>query len=108
MIDEQALVINVREKGLVVITGCSHSGIVNTVRHAQRMTGVNDVYAVIGGLHLARADDKRIKTSLDELLRIAPKAVYPCHCTGSKAIQRLLNSLGDGCKPIRTGDIIEL
>jgi len=107
MIDEQALLINVKDKGLVVITGCAHPGIINTVRHAQKTTGT-DIYAIAGGLHLERADDKRVRASVDELARMNPKAIYPCHCTGSKGIQRLHDFLGSNCKPIQTGDIIEL
>ena len=107
MNDEQALLINVKDKGLVVITGCAHPGIINTVRHAQKTTGT-DIYAIAGGLHLERADDKRVRASVDELARMNPKAIYPCHCTGSKGIQGLRDFLGSNCKPIQTGDIIEL
>ncbi|TSA42812.1 MBL fold metallo-hydrolase, partial [archaeon] len=46
--------------------------------------------------------------SVDELARMNPKTIYPCHCTGSKGIQRLRDFLGSNCKPIQTGDIIEL
>jgi len=108
IIDDQALLINVKDKGLVVITGCAHSGIINTVKHAQKVTGINNVYAIAGGLHLAKADDKRIQASVDELARINPKLIYPCHCTGSKAIHQLLSVLGDRCKPIQTGDVVQL
>jgi len=108
MTDEQALVINVREKGLVIVSGCAHSGIVNTVRHAQKVAGTNDIYAIIGGFHLEGADDTRIQATVDQLLRIQPKWLYPCHCTGSKAMNRLLDSFGEHCKTTRTGDIIEL
>jgi len=108
IIDDQALFINLKDKGLVVITGCAHSGIINTVKHAQKMTGINDVYAIIGGLHLAKADEETIQASINELVRINPQSIYPCHCTGSKAIHHLLNSFKDRCKPIQTGDVIEL
>ena len=106
ILDDQALLINVREKGLVVIAGCAHSGIINTVKHAQKITEINDVYAIIGGFHLAKADNMKIQASVDELMRINPKLVYPCHCTGPKAINQFLNSFGDRCRPIHTGDII--
>jgi 7,8-dihydropterin-6-yl-methyl-4-(beta-D-ribofuranosyl)aminobenzene 5'-phosphate synthase len=108
IIDDQALFIDLKDKGLVVITGCAHSGIINTVKHAQKITGINHVYAIIGGLHLAKADEDTIQASINELLRINPKSIYPCHCTGSKAIHNLLNSFLDRCKPIQTGDVIEL
>ena len=108
MTDDQALLINVREKGLVILSGCAHSGIVNTVRHAQKMVGTNNIHAIIGGCHLENADDKRIQATLDQLIRIQPKWLYPCHCTGSKAMNRLLDSFGERCKTTRTGDVIEL
>ena len=108
LIDDQALLINVRDRGLVVLTGCAHSGIINTVRHAQKITGINEVWAIVGGFHLDKADDKRIQASIDELVRINPKSIYPCHCTGMKTIRKLLDSFGHQCKPVQTGDIIEL
>jgi len=108
MIDEQALLINVKNKGLVVITGCAHAGIINTLRHAKKATGIDDVYAIVGGLHLMNANDNRIHATLEELVPITPERVYPCHCTGSKATQRLLGVYSDDCKPIQTGDTINL
>jgi 7,8-dihydropterin-6-yl-methyl-4-(beta-D-ribofuranosyl)aminobenzene 5'-phosphate synthase len=107
MVDDQALLINVKNKGLVVITGCAHAGIINTLRHAKKATGINDVYAIAGGMHLMNANDNRIQATLDELVPMNPQRVYPCHCTGSKATQRLLGVF-NYCKPIQTGDIINL
>jgi 7,8-dihydropterin-6-yl-methyl-4-(beta-D-ribofuranosyl)aminobenzene 5'-phosphate synthase len=107
MNDEQALLINVKDKGLVVITGCAHSGVINTLKHAQKMSKVDAVYAVVGGLHLEKASDARITETVDELSRINPKVIYPCHCTGSKFIDRL-RELRRDCRRIQTGDTIEL
>jgi 7,8-dihydropterin-6-yl-methyl-4-(beta-D-ribofuranosyl)aminobenzene 5'-phosphate synthase len=105
--DDQALFINVRNKGLVILTGCAHSGIINTVRHAKRVTGIENVYAIIGGFHLEQAGDERIQNSITELKKIDLKRIYPCHCTGKKAISQLAKSFGDFCIPINTGDCIE-
>jgi len=107
IIDDQALFINVRKKGLVILTGCAHSGIINTVRHAKSITGLKEVYAIVGGFHLDRADDTRIQKSVEELKEIDLKRIYPCHCTGKKAISQLAKSFGDLCIPIHTGDSIE-
>jgi 7,8-dihydropterin-6-yl-methyl-4-(beta-D-ribofuranosyl)aminobenzene 5'-phosphate synthase len=107
MNDEQALIINVKDKGLVVITGCAHSGVINTIRQAQKTSGVDDLYAVVGGLHLEKAGDTRIKETVDEFSRIDPKVIYACHCTGSKVIHRLCD-LRRNCRRIQTGDILEL
>ena len=107
VIDDQALLINVRNKGLVILTGCAHSGVINTVRHAKRITGIENVYAIIGGFHLEQAGDERIQKSIEELEKIGLKKIYPCHCTGKKAISQLTKSFGDFCIPVHTGDVIE-
>ena len=108
LVDDQALLINVMDRGLAVLTGCAHSGIINTLRHAQKITGINKVCAVVGGFHLDKADNERIVATIDELVKINPTSIYPCHCTGSKATRKLLDSFGDRCKPVQTGDSIEL
>jgi 7,8-dihydropterin-6-yl-methyl-4-(beta-D-ribofuranosyl)aminobenzene 5'-phosphate synthase len=107
IIDDQALLINIQGRGLVIVTGCTHSGIVNMIRHAQKVTGMSEVYAIVGGLHLTKASDDRIRATIEELARINPVSIYPCHCTGSEVTYRLLNSFGDRCRPIRTGDTLE-
>lgn len=107
MNDEQALLINVKDKGLVVITGCAHSGIINTLKQAQKMSSVDDIYAVVGGLHLEKAADARIKETVDEFSRIDPQVIYPCHCAGSKVIDRL-RELRRDCRRIQAGDTLEL
>ena len=53
--DYQAIVANVKEKGLVIVTGCGHAGIINTINYAKALTGINKIYAVIGGFHLTVA-----------------------------------------------------
>jgi len=104
--DDQALLVNVKDKGLVVITGCAHSGIINTLRLAKKISGIGRVCAIVGGFHLARADNDRIETTLDEVLSMGLRSIHPCHCTGAKARQRFLDSFGDNCRPVQTGDII--
>jgi 7,8-dihydropterin-6-yl-methyl-4-(beta-D-ribofuranosyl)aminobenzene 5'-phosphate synthase len=107
MADDQALIVNLREKGLVIQSGCGHSGMINTVRHAQKMTGVEKIHAIMGGCHLANANQERLQATVDELLKIQPDRLYPCHCTGPKAINKFLESFGERCKAAHTGDIIE-
>jgi len=102
--DDQALVLNLKEKGLVVISGCSHSGIINTILHAQKLTGLRKVHAVLGGFHLTEpASESIIEKTISELKDVGPEVIVPMHCTGWKAIQRLhqefpsafvLNSVG--------------
>ena len=85
--DDRAIVINIKRKGLVVLSGCAHSGIINTVTYAQQISGNAKVYALIGGFHLAGKDfDNRIELSLEEMKRINPEVIAPSHCTGWKAM----------------------
>jgi 7,8-dihydropterin-6-yl-methyl-4-(beta-D-ribofuranosyl)aminobenzene 5'-phosphate synthase len=86
--DDQAIVINVKDKGLVVITGCAHSGIVNTVLYAQEVTGVERVHAVIGGFHLGNASTETLERSIAELKAVRPRLVMPAHCSGFEATCR--------------------
>jgi 7,8-dihydropterin-6-yl-methyl-4-(beta-D-ribofuranosyl)aminobenzene 5'-phosphate synthase len=102
--DDQAIVINLSGKGLVVISGCAHAGIVNTAMFAQKTTGEQNVYAVLGGFHLAGPLFEKIHDeTIQGLKEMAPEVVMPMHCTGRKAIQKfqkefssqfVLNSVG--------------
>ena len=84
--DDQAVVLNVRGKGLVVVTGCGHSGVINTLRHAVRLTGVERVHAVIGGFHLTTGFEPVIAPTVEAMAEIGPQMIVPMHCTGWKAI----------------------
>ncbi len=84
--DDQAVVIHVRNKGLVVLTGCGHAGVVNTLLHARDITGVSEVYAVIGGFHLTGSIfEPIIPATIKALKEINPKVIVPEHCTGWRA-----------------------
>ena len=90
ILDDQALIANVRGKGLVVLTGCGHSGIVNIVRHAQKLTGETRVAAVIGGFHLSGpVFAPIIPATIDALQAIAPSMIVPGHCTGYEAVRAI-------------------
>jgi 7,8-dihydropterin-6-yl-methyl-4-(beta-D-ribofuranosyl)aminobenzene 5'-phosphate synthase len=90
VVDDQALIANVRGKGLVVLTGCGHSGIVNLVRYAQRLTGIDQVHAIVGGLHLnGPFFEPAIPRVVQELAAVAPDVVVPAHCTGFRATAAL-------------------
>jgi 7,8-dihydropterin-6-yl-methyl-4-(beta-D-ribofuranosyl)aminobenzene 5'-phosphate synthase len=94
MADDQALIIKA-DFGLVIISGCAHHGIINTIRHAQKLTGNNCVYAVIGGTHLFRASEERIENTISELRQIGVKKLGVSHCTGFHASVRLAQKFGD-------------
>ena len=86
VIDDQALVVNVRGRGLVVVTGCGHAGVVNIIRHAMRLTGVSRLLAVIGGFHLSGpAFEPVIEPTAAALTELAPELIVPGHCTGWRA-----------------------
>jgi 7,8-dihydropterin-6-yl-methyl-4-(beta-D-ribofuranosyl)aminobenzene 5'-phosphate synthase len=92
--DDQAIVVNVRGKGLVILTGCGHAGAINTVRHAQKLTGVPNVYAVIGGLHLTGpAFEPLIAPTVAVLKELDPTLIVPAHCTGWRATHALAREL---------------
>jgi 7,8-dihydropterin-6-yl-methyl-4-(beta-D-ribofuranosyl)aminobenzene 5'-phosphate synthase len=94
IMDERAIAINIRGKGLVVLSGCAHAGIINTVTYAQQITGTDKVYAVIGGFHLAGKDfEDRIQPTIEELKRINPELIAPSHCTGWKAMCAIAKTL---------------
>ncbi len=96
ILDDQALVVHLKGKGLVVIAGCSHAGIINTIFHAQKMTGIQKVHAVVGGFHLSGPYfEKIIEQTIGELKKIRPQFLSPMHCTGWKAIQRMSQEFPD-------------
>jgi len=84
--EDQAIVINVKNKGLVILSGCAHSGIVNTVNHARKISGVDKVWAILGGFHLARANDDELSRTVDAIQACQPKLIIPSHCTGFRAM----------------------
>ena len=102
--DDQALVVNVRGKGLVIVTGCGHAGVVNIVRHAMRLTGVDQLAAMIGGFHLAGpAFEPIIAPTVTALRDLAPELLLPGHCTGWRAQHALAAALPDAFVPGSSG-----
>jgi len=108
MKDDQGLVVNLEDRGLVVISGCAHAGIVNVVKQAQRLAGVDRVHAVIGGFHLKNSSESTIMSTVNDLVEIKPDIVCPCHCTGQRAIRKLKLAFGDGCRILGTGEAFEI
>ncbi|MCD6570318.1 MAG: MBL fold metallo-hydrolase [Deltaproteobacteria bacterium] len=88
--DDTAIVMNLRSKGLVVLSGCAHSGVINTVNHARRVTGIENVHAIMGGFHLSGpVFEPIIAPTIDELKKIDPDYVIPTHCTGRSAMLQI-------------------
>jgi 7,8-dihydropterin-6-yl-methyl-4-(beta-D-ribofuranosyl)aminobenzene 5'-phosphate synthase len=83
---EQALFFILKGKGLVVLAGCAHPGIVNTVRHVQKVTGIEKVHAVLGGFHLVASNPETLQKTVADIKTLAPDYIVPTHCTGFEAI----------------------
>ena len=81
-------------KGIIVVTGCCHSGLVNTLTYVEKLTGGGRVYAVAGGLHLLNASEERMKKTCSYLADKGVSRLIPCHCTGEKAVVRLKKICG--------------
>jgi 7,8-dihydropterin-6-yl-methyl-4-(beta-D-ribofuranosyl)aminobenzene 5'-phosphate synthase len=108
LLDDQSLILHLKNKGLIIICGCAHSGLINTIPHAQQIMNTDSVYAVIGGFHLKDATPQRIDATADALHKLNVKQIAPCHCTGSKAIQKFTSNFQQRCRPLRVGDSITL
>jgi 7,8-dihydropterin-6-yl-methyl-4-(beta-D-ribofuranosyl)aminobenzene 5'-phosphate synthase len=94
--DDQALVLLLRDKGLVVVTGCAHAGLINTLSYAKELTGEDRIYGVIGGMHLTGGlFEPIISRTITELKKIKPRFVIPCHCTGVRAVNEIMNQMPD-------------
>ena len=92
--DDQAVVVHVKGKGLVVLTGCGHAGAINTIRQAQELTGVQKVHAVIGGFHLSGPlFEPIIPPTVAALKELSPEMIVPAHCTGWKAVHAIAREL---------------
>jgi 7,8-dihydropterin-6-yl-methyl-4-(beta-D-ribofuranosyl)aminobenzene 5'-phosphate synthase len=83
---EQGLFFNVKGKGLVVLSGCAHAGMVNTVRQAQKVSGTEKVHAIMGGFHLINAKPERIQSTIADIKAMKPDYIVPAHCTGFEAL----------------------
>jgi 7,8-dihydropterin-6-yl-methyl-4-(beta-D-ribofuranosyl)aminobenzene 5'-phosphate synthase len=92
--DDQAVVVNVRDKGLVVLSSCSHAGAINVLRYAKELTGESRVHAFVGGMHLTGGlFEAIIPQTVEALVELSPKYVVPGHCTGWKAAQSVSAAL---------------
>jgi 7,8-dihydropterin-6-yl-methyl-4-(beta-D-ribofuranosyl)aminobenzene 5'-phosphate synthase len=102
--DDQAVVLNVRGKGLVVLSGCGHAGIINVLRHSMRLTGVGRIHAVLGGFHLTgRLFEPLIGPTVEALQAMGPELIVPSHCTGWKAAHAIARALPDAFVPNSVG-----
>ncbi|MFW9944095.1 MAG: MBL fold metallo-hydrolase, partial [Candidatus Sifarchaeia archaeon] len=104
VLDDVSLVAKVKNRGIVIISGCSHAGIINIIREGQRLTGEEQVHGIIGGLHLARgAHEGAMEKTVVEIETICPRLLVPCHCTGWRARHKMSRLLPDSYVEGSTG-----
>jgi 7,8-dihydropterin-6-yl-methyl-4-(beta-D-ribofuranosyl)aminobenzene 5'-phosphate synthase len=107
--DDQCAILHLAGKGLVVVTGCGHAGIINILRHAQELTGVTAIHAVVGGFHLTGAlFEPIIAPTVAALRQAAPAIAVPGHCTGWRATQRIAAELPEAFVPSSVGTTLVL
>lgn len=88
--DDTSVVMNLKDKGLIILSGCAHAGIINTIKYAIEVTGIDKVHAVMGGFHLSGPlFEPIIDRTTEELQKLNPVYVIPTHCTGRKAIMEM-------------------
>jgi len=105
--DDQALIIKTTT-GLVVILGCAHRGIINTLYHAQKISGVKNIDTVIGGCHLMNASEERIWQTIAALREIGVGRLGPCHCTGLATSVVMAQEFGDRFLLNNAGTVLDL
>jgi 7,8-dihydropterin-6-yl-methyl-4-(beta-D-ribofuranosyl)aminobenzene 5'-phosphate synthase len=103
MRDDISVVAMIRGKGLVVVTGCSHAGIINILLQAKEMTGCDQIEGIIGGFHLVEAPEARILRTVAELAKLKPAKIFAGHCTGFRAQVELFHAFSNEFIPLRSG-----
>ncbi len=103
--DDQGIYFEV-EQGIVVVVGCAHAGVVNTLRHVSQLAETDRIYAVLGGMHLASATRSRLKKTVKAFRDLSLQRIGPCHCTGEKVINMFEREFPQEFFPCRTGTVI--
>lgn len=105
--DDQAMWIETPD-GVVVLLGCAHSGVINTLDYIRDLTGKTPIRAVLGGMHLGSASEERMTRTLESLSELNIESIWPCHCTGSTATAQLTAAFGVRSHPCGVGTRIEV
>ena len=106
LVDDQAACFEVGD-GLVVILGCAHAGVINTLSAIRARFGNRPVHALIGGMHLVHAGEDRLACTIEALREFELRSLAPCHCTGLPAVVRLWNAFPGRCVAVKTGSVFE-
>ncbi|MDD4267014.1 MAG: MBL fold metallo-hydrolase [Pirellulales bacterium] len=104
--DDQAIFFE-STRGLVVLLGCAHAGVINTLRYVRQLTAGRPIHAVLGGMHLLNAPAERLDRTIGELREMKIDRLGPAHCTGRAATAALWNALPDRCVPCHVGTQFE-
>lgn len=107
LMDDRALIMKTAQ-GLVIILGCAHRGMINTIYHAQEITGVKDIYAVLGGSHLIGASEERLWQTIAAIKELNIQKLGLCHCTDLPVISVLAQEFGEKFLFVKSGTVIEL
>ena len=107
LMDDRAVIIKTAQ-GLVIVLGCAHRGMINTIYHAQEITGIKDIYAVIGGSHLIGSSEERLWQTIAALKEINVQKLGLCHCTDLPVISVLAQEFGEKFLFNKAGSVIEL
>ena len=107
LVDDQAAFVET-SAGTVVILGCAHAGVINTLRQVQTLTDSRPIHTVIGGMHLLNASPERMDKMVGELRRLDVQRLLPCHCTGFAAMAKLWSDLPGRCTACPVGTVVEV
>lgn len=107
LVDDQSMLVDT-SRGVVLVLGCTHAGVVNTLRYAAHVAGCRRFAAVIGGMHLGGADDARLQATIAALEDYGVGTVAPCHCTGERAMQVLRDHFTDRFLPVGAGTVLTI
>jgi 7,8-dihydropterin-6-yl-methyl-4-(beta-D-ribofuranosyl)aminobenzene 5'-phosphate synthase len=104
--DDQSLFLETAQ-GTLVLLGCAHSGVINTLRHIRQLTRNRPIWTVIGGMHLVQASPQRIQRTVEELQQLGVQRLAPAHCTGAAATAAIWNAFPEKCLPCHVGTQLE-
>lgn len=106
--DDYSVVINLSDRGIVVLTGCGHAGPVNIVKHCVNISGVDKVEGIMGGFHLLQASQERTDLTIEELKKFKPRWIAPMHCTGVIPTAKMASAFKEAFREMHAGDSMTL
>jgi 7,8-dihydropterin-6-yl-methyl-4-(beta-D-ribofuranosyl)aminobenzene 5'-phosphate synthase len=107
LVDDQAAFVET-PAGTIVILGCAHAGVINTLRYVQELTDGRGIHTVLGGMHLRHAGPERMDKTVGELRRLNVQRLLPCHCTGFEAAARMWSEFPGRCASCPVGSVVDV